>query len=122
MKKLFYITAGILLVAGVWFYLLFIKSKKVEDLYNISICKLIKENEVKIGLSSPFSYISNYKSKLVGEILFVEIYTTTVLNVFNTNRDIELKLPLPEEVRFVQVCEHDHNVDDLFECSSNPIN
>ncbi len=122
MKSILYFIIGILLIGFFGYYFYFVKSDRVDDSNFLYTCKLESENKIKVELATAASYISNYKSVLVSDTIFIEIYTTSVANIFNSSRDIQLKLPLFEQVKFVKICEKSYNIDSLFECKTESIN
>ena len=117
---LFLVGVFILFVFG--FYLYLIKIDRVDNPNYLHTCKIESENKVKIELATAASYITNYNSELEGDTLFVEIYTTLIGNVFNSSRDIRLKLPITKDIKYLRLCEKTYSIDNLSECRTESTN
>lgn len=80
----------IILLSSVLIYIFFISHKlKERNLY--FVCK--KQNVINIELVDTFRYISKYEIKKThSDSLYIDIYTTTIANFLNRERDISLSI------------------------------
>ena len=116
MKKLYYYILTVFLLIILGYYYVFIKSDLVKDSNFLSVCKYEGKNEIKIGLATGFSYISNHSTKVEDGTLYIEIYTTTIGNIFNSSREIELILPITDEIINLQIGDVNYNLEELKNC------
>lgn len=98
-----------------WFY--FIKSEKVTKYDFLAICKTSNNPVVlKIDLMESAKYISFIKQKKENEILYIDVYTTSVFNIFPSSKKASIEIKDLNGIKEVVLVNKKYDISLFKEC------
>ena len=113
MKKIIIGVFLLISIGVVWFWCVFIKSKRVVDVNMLTIC--IYNNQVLIETRESAKFISSVEFTTSKDTLNIVVKTTTILNPFSDKKTTK-RINLQSNIKFVNACNRLLPISELRKC------
>jgi hypothetical protein len=116
-KKMIYILPIILIILLIVYWFYFVREYKVLNSKFLSVCKIDSPtNHIRINLMESSKYISSIKQRSEQNILYIEVYTTSIFNFFAKNNKAFIELKNDDNIKSILILNKQYVIDSIPLC------
>ena len=116
-NKMIYLILSFLIIASFFYWIYFIRSQKVNDSNFVKLCKLkVSPVSLRIDLVESSKYISFVEHYKEQNVLYLEVYTTSVFNLFASNKKASFEIRNVHDIKEIVILNKKYDINLMPEC------
>lgn len=117
MKKTFMTVMIIIGGFAIFIWVIFVKPTLVEESNFLKLCINYDEKLIKIELMESVKYISKYSTRVEDNILYIDVYATTILNPFAKKTNV-VQFSILDNIKIVVLANKKSSVNLIPHCKT----
>ena len=118
-SRIFLLALLLISITGVCYWYYFIQNRLITDINLLYVCK-VSDNPtvIRISLAESAEYITQVMQRKQGDTLFIEVYSTTIYNIFETRKRTFIDIDELKDVRKIKICEKNYFIETTSKCNN----